>query len=236
MHELSMLSRGEKMKYLKATVGTLLVIALGYLLVGKLAIDENPLEVEGELYQELYKEMEISKLDDYKYPEKEESYHKELKKVEQGERPKGYTPKKYFNIQVNERLDMESEEYSKVFKEIRLDDLEKEDGIVYVGRKTCPYCNILVQRFRPVLEQLGLSVKYIDTDELNDIGIEKLKDVYGLEFVPMVYLVKDGKVERALDGRTMYMDYTDIARQLVASFDYIMGDSETIPLSSEVNE
>lgn len=83
-------------------------------------------------------------------------------------------------------------------------DLHEGTHLVYVGRNTCPYCMLLRPNLDPVVEQLGLGLGYVDTD--NKEHEEYMVKEFGLVSVPMIAVFHDGEVIAEFPQQHMYLD------------------------------
>lgn len=82
-----------------------------------------------------------------------------------------------------------------------LEELNKEGKyLVYVGRPNCPYCHVYRQNQDKVLKNLDMKIYSIDSiyakvdEKLNKI----INEQWGLEGVPTVYVIEDGKVVKEI--------------------------------------
>ena len=103
--------------------------------------------------------------------------------------------------------------------EIDIDDyLELLDGeeasIIYIGRPTCSHCVIQKPIMQYMVFKYGVTVNYLNTDELDDEGYTKLqksddffKEGWG---TPTTLIVKDGKVADKSEGETSIEDLTTL--------------------------
>lgn len=95
--------------------------------------------------------------------------------------------------------------------EIDIDEyLDLKEGskasIIYVARPTCHYCQEMEPIVRNIVYEYGVTVNYLNTDELDDDGQAKFvksddyfdeKGGYG---TPMLIIVKDDKFVDVLEG------------------------------------
>ena len=95
--------------------------------------------------------------------------------------------------------------------EIDIDEyLDLKEGskasIIYVARPTCHYCQQMEPIVRNIIYEYGVTVNYLNTDELDDDGQAKFvksddyfdeKGGYG---TPMLIIVKDDKFVDVLEG------------------------------------
>lgn len=67
---------------------------------------------------------------------------------------------------------------------------------VYFGRVTCPACRMFVSELHPVLEELGTTVLYLDTEDTKtNETIQNIREKYEIEFVPSIIEITDGEFE-----------------------------------------
>ena len=86
----------------------------------------------------------------------------------------------------------------------------EEKSIIYVARPTCSYC----QQQEPIMKNLAylydLEIHYLNTDELDEDGFQKLADSYeyfsGQWGTPVTLIVQNGEVIDEADGYTSKED------------------------------
>jgi predicted bacteriocin transport accessory protein len=71
----------------------------------------------------------------------------------------------------------------------------QDTAYLYFGFDDCPYC----KEFRPILEEelaeTGQTAYYYNTKKrVNDANYDEVLDTYGVEFVPLLIKLEDGKV------------------------------------------
>ncbi|CZQ88364.1 thioredoxin family protein [Trichococcus collinsii] len=69
-----------------------------------------------------------------------------------------------------------------------------DEAYLYFGFDDCPYC----KEFRPILEEklteAGQTAYYYNTKKrFNDANYDEVLDTYGVEFVPLLIKLEDGK-------------------------------------------
>ncbi|MDO5026561.1 MAG: thioredoxin family protein [Tissierellia bacterium] len=99
---------------------------------------------------------------------------------------KGYTEKDY-------------DQSVKAFKKVDIKELNekvdnKDDFVVYLGRKTCPFCLKLVPDLEDIMKELGQDTYYLDVEETNK-EMDAFFDKYNLEYVPSLLVFKQGQAE-----------------------------------------
>mgnify|MGYP005775397965 CR=1 FL=1 len=104
------------------------------------------------------------------------------------------------------------------FNSIDIDEyLSLKEGdnlsIIFVARPTCYYCHQQVPILSEVVNEYGIAVNYLDTDELDDEGQAKFiqsddsfSEGYG---TPMILLVKNDKIVDKLSGLTQKDNLVD---------------------------
>ncbi|MGM9902558.1 hypothetical protein A5844_000945 [Enterococcus sp. 10A9_DIV0425] len=87
--------------------------------------------------------------------------------------------------------------------ETMLSSKEKKDVFVYVGRPTCPEC----QKFEPILKETLTdeykTMYYYNTDVArkdNEESLQSLASELGVEVVPTIVKISNGKVVSKLEG------------------------------------
>ena len=87
-------------------------------------------------------------------------------------------------------------------------DLKEGDeaSIIYVARPTCGYCQQMTPIVRDIIYEYGVTVNYLNTDELDDDGQAKLieSDDYFSEGygTPLLLVVKDDEIVDIQEGYT----------------------------------
>ena len=116
------------------------------------------------------------------------------------------------NNSSNDSSDISEDEQGDL-NEIDIDeylDLLKGDeaSIIYVARPTCHYCQQMEPIVRNIVYEYGITVNYLNTDELDDEGQAEFiksddyfeeKGGYG---TPMLIIVKDDEFVDVLEGLT----------------------------------
>lgn len=125
-----------------------------------------------------------------------------LDAINEGERLEGYEPvnEEERVLDTVEGFEPNDEHYTA--KDPK--DLHEGTHLVYVGRNTCPYCMLLRPNLDPVVEQLGLGLGYIDTD--NKEHEEYMVKEFGLVSVPMIAVFHEGEVIAEFPQQHMYLD------------------------------
>lgn len=98
-----------------------------------------------------------------------------------------------------EYTEKDYDEAVKSFKTIEAKDVNKkiankEDFVLYLGRKNCPYCVKLAPDFKKIAKDLKVDVLYMDTLETND-EMDKFFKNHKLEYVPSILVFKKGVAE-----------------------------------------
>ncbi|EOW2616248.1 thioredoxin family protein [Enterococcus faecium] len=78
----------------------------------------------------------------------------------------------------------------------------KGNSIVYIGRENCPDCILYKPKLISYLEKEKLEINYLDTTG-NKTDVDNFRKYYnklGVESIPAVIFIKNGKVERILYG------------------------------------
>ena len=70
-----------------------------------------------------------------------------------------------------------------------------ERFVIYVGRATCPYCHEYRSKQDGALENLDANIFSLDTEFYkNDKDVANFRDILGIEYVPTVAVIENGKV------------------------------------------
>lgn len=78
----------------------------------------------------------------------------------------------------------------------------KGNSIVYIGRENCPDCILYKPKLISYLEKEKLEINFLDTTG-NKTDVDNFRKYYnklGVESIPAVIFIKNGKVERILYG------------------------------------
>lgn len=81
-----------------------------------------------------------------------------------------------------------------------------ESQIIFVGRPTCPYCEITQPLVRKIAKDYDLNISYLNTDEFTDEDKanfvrhnEQFSEGYG---TPMILVVSNGEIKAMSEGLT----------------------------------
>lgn len=91
-------------------------------------------------------------------------------------------------------------------------DLLKDDkyAIIYIGRPTCSHCHNQEPIMRYMVYKYGVTVNYLNTDELDSEGQNKLQksnDYFQSGWgTPLILIVKDNKIVDKFEGETSIED------------------------------
>lgn len=137
-----------------------------------------------------------------------------LDAINEGERLPDYVP-----VNDEERvleLPAGQETNDSVYRPIDPKELSEGTHLAYIGRDTCPYCVLLRTNLDPVVEQLELGLKYVDTD--NKEYEQYMVENFGMQSVPMLAVFHDGEVVAMFPQANMYLaegvDYQSLANGL----------------------
>ncbi|MFO8234962.1 MAG: thioredoxin family protein [Bacteroidales bacterium] len=76
-----------------------------------------------------------------------------------------------------------------------------DNGYIYFGRPTCPYCEIFYPNLDKSAIDNNVSVTYLNTDEVvSEEDLNRIIDIYNLEYVPYLVKIKNGEIEDAFDN------------------------------------
>lgn len=90
-------------------------------------------------------------------------------------------------------------------------------AIIYVARPTCTYCQEEEPILNDIVSEYGITVNYLNTDELDDEGQSKLinSDDYFSEGygTPLLLIVKDNKIVDKIEGLTSKDEIVDFFKE-----------------------
>ena len=100
-------------------------------------------------------------------------------------------------------------EQEKLYNEFKEAMAGEKNTLVYVGRPTCGYCNLLTPSLNEMAERYGFDYIYLNTDELNSNYISKMMEDLKLTKVSTPYLavVSNNKI---VDTQGGYVDYDEL--------------------------
>lgn len=159
-----------------------------------------------------------------------------LDELNEGKRLDGYEP---FNDEERVMDVPSNPEYNdSVYTKIKPTDLHDGTHLVYIGRKSCPYCNMLRYNLDPVLEQTGIPLEHIDTD--NKVDEAYLVENFGLTTVPQIAVFQDGEPVATFPQANMYLengvDYTSLANGMADMTNIYLSFKHDVPLEEEAEE
>lgn len=144
-------------------------------------------------------------------------YDELLAKRQDGERPEGYDELHLTELVPKSEGDY-VEDYSKYNKLTPEEGTkvltEGETRIIYFGWTECIYCYRFRQSYDHVLDDLNLTIDYLEVDDLKGMG-DNARDLlfgaFGVNGVPAVLAIKDGKEISRIDQDTLSgLDYEQL--------------------------
>ena len=94
---------------------------------------------------------------------------------------------------------------------------DSEYAVIYIGRPTCSHCAVQLPIMKYMVYKYGVTINYLNTDELDDDGFSKLQksDDYFSEGwgTPLILIVKDDKIVDKSAGETSIEDLTDMFKK-----------------------
>lgn len=108
--------------------------------------------------------------------------------------------------------------------------LELKEGdsysVIYIGRPTCSHCQVQLPIMKHLVYKYGVTVNYLNTDDLDEDGISKLQesDDYFKEGwgTPLVLIVKDDEIVDKIEGESSIDD----TASLLKKYDLISEEKE----------
>lgn len=83
-------------------------------------------------------------------------------------------------------------------------------SIIYIGRPTCSHCQVQLPIMKHMVYKYGVTVNYLNTDDLDEDGISKLQasDDYFSEGwgTPLILIVKNDEIVTKSEGETSIED------------------------------
>ena len=101
---------------------------------------------------------------------------------------------------------MTFDEAIKQMTEVRIADLEGalekgEDVIAFIGRPTCPYCQLFAPKLAQVISETGARVSYLESDNVEDANaIAAFRNANTIPTVPALLVAKAGEVRVVCDS------------------------------------
>lgn len=98
----------------------------------------------------------------------------------------------------NEVYHWEETSYSNMVK------ILNENGKSYVifKKDTCEYCSKLMKKFKVQAKKENLSVFIVDSSKMSEKEKETYMDLFGCEYIPVVYRIKNKNIVNQLVGDT----------------------------------
>lgn len=72
--------------------------------------------------------------------------------------------------------------------------------IAFIGRSTCPYCNIFAPKLAEVQAETGAAVYFVDSSRLFDTALQELRNKYGIVTVPGLLVADKTEVKVVCDS------------------------------------
>ncbi len=73
---------------------------------------------------------------------------------------------------------------------------DREDFVVYIGRASCPYCQLFVPKLHAAALQEQIALLHVDSDaeRANDVFLN-FRRTYGLQYVPALLTFRAGNLQ-----------------------------------------
>lgn len=80
--------------------------------------------------------------------------------------------------------------------------LTRQDKVIlFIGRITCPYCQLFVPKLASVSAELEKQVYYLNSEDMQDFtAIQSLRNDYGVATVPGLLVANSGEVKVVCDS------------------------------------
>lgn len=97
------------------------------------------------------------------------------------------------------------DDYIANFNKINSDEAEKfilssEEIILFIGRASCPFCNIFVPKINNVARKLNKEVKFLNSEDFTDDNLTEFREKYNVKTVPGLIVSKKGNVKVVCDS------------------------------------
>jgi predicted bacteriocin transport accessory protein len=124
-----------------------------------------------------------------------------------------------FEIFDNKRSEKMYNEFEEKFN-------SEENSLIYIGRPTCGYCNLLNPSIEDMKERYNFSYTYINTDVINSKYLNKILQELNISSLgtPYLAIVSNGSV---VDTQNGYADY-DKVFELLQKNNIISSDAELL--------
>ena len=84
--------------------------------------------------------------------------------------------------------------------------------LVYIGRDSCPTCNLIYPTLCDISQKHGLNIRYYSTEPDRDTRPDEMTaflDTLGIKHVPTVVGIKNGSTTINIDGEKFVENYID---------------------------
>lgn len=98
----------------------------------------------------------------------------------------------------NEVYRWEETSYSNIVKILN----KNEKSYIIFKKDTCEYCSKLMKKFKIQAKKENLSVFIVDSSKMSEKEREKYMDMFGCEYIPVVYRIKNRNIVSQLVGDT----------------------------------
>ncbi|MFS1664361.1 thioredoxin domain-containing protein [Streptococcus sp. zg-JUN1979] len=79
--------------------------------------------------------------------------------------------------------------------------IKSEDVVVFVGRPTCPYCQLFAPKLAQAIDETNQEVYYLMSDTIADIeAIQDFRSRYHIATVPGLFVMKEGQARVVCDS------------------------------------
>ena len=77
---------------------------------------------------------------------------------------------------------------------------ENKEIILFLGRKTCPYCNIFLPKLYNVVTSLEKNIYFVDSSNNEDEFLVEFREKYGVKTVPALLVAREKDVKVVCDS------------------------------------
>lgn len=77
---------------------------------------------------------------------------------------------------------------------------KKEEFVLFIGRASCPFCQIFAPKIGNVSKKLKNNYYFLNSEDFSDSGIADIRDKFGVKTVPGLLVFKDSGFKVVCDS------------------------------------